>query len=206
MTSISSSMSSLSGYACMQSASRPKPGGAKPDFSKIDTDGSGGLDKSELQAMLNQRASDTGSTEAIDSDELFSRLDADADGSITEQELKDGMKPPSRPAGEQGWGAMGMSTSDFAGMAGPGGMPPPPPGGAGGPPPLSSLDSDDDGSITQEEFGSIDSDGDNSISQAEASSFDQQMQALFARFASSQYAAVSQSYPDSGSTTLSVVA
>lgn len=122
-------MSSVSGYAGMQSAGRPKPCGPKPDFSKIDTDGSGGLDKSELQSMLSQRATDTGSTEAIDTDELFSRLDADADGSITEQELKDGMKPPSRPVGEQGWGAMGMSTSDFAGMAGPGGMPPPPPGG-----------------------------------------------------------------------------
>lgn len=168
MTTISSGISSSSGWGSMPP--RTEGRGGKPSFSNIDADSSGGLDQTELQAMLDkgpkgaQRSDGTSSTAASGStatEALFSQLDADGDGSLTEAELDQGMKPPERNSHSDqnnAFASMGMDTQGFAAMMG-GGMgmggmppPPPPPEGASGAS-LSDLDSDSDGSITASEFG-----------------------------------------------------
>ena len=157
MSTISGSMSSVSSYSYSSMPSRME-GRGKPDFSKIDTDSSGGLDQTELKAMLEKGPK---GVNGPSSDDLFSTLDSDGDGSVTESELKSGMKPP--PNDEQvqqsGWGSMGMDTQAFASMMG---APPPPPSGGQGmsiTDAINSLDSDDDASITSAEFGITEADG-----------------------------------------------
>lgn len=105
-------------------------------FAKVDTDGNGSIDQSELaslmQAMSARHAhgadsgasdssgtsSDTAASTATSttadtaSSDLFAKLDTDGDGKLTQAEFDAG-----RPSGPHGAG----------------GMPPPPPGGMGGP-------------------------------------------------------------------------
>lgn len=195
MTTISSGISGSSSWGGMQPP-RMEGRGGKPSFSKIDTDGSGGLDKTELQSMLDkgpQGVQGSGST-----DDLFSKLDSDDDGSISQSELDTGMKPPGRDDSnsQNGFGSMGMDTQSFAsmmggnmggnmgGMNGMGGMPPPPPPPSGddsGGFSLSALDSDQNGSITKSEFGLSSTSSSNSTSSTSSStsSTDEAQQALF---------------------------
>ena len=96
-------------------------------FAKVDADGSGGVDKTELQGMLDHIAEKSG-TSLGTADDLFTKLDTNGDGSIGKDELADGMKslmpPPSstvgfaQQRGGDGDGDDGMSCK------------PPPPGGA----------------------------------------------------------------------------
>lgn len=190
MTTISSGISGSSSWGGMQPP-RMEGRGGKPSFSKIDTDGSGGLDKTELQSMLDkgpQGVQGSGST-----DDLFSKLDSDGDGSVSQSELDTGKKPPGRDdsSSQNGFGSMGMDTQSFAammgggmgGMNGMGGMPPPPPPPSGddsGGFSLSALDSDQDGSITKSEFGlSSTSSSSEASSASSTSSTDEAQQALF---------------------------
>ncbi len=181
-------------------------------------------------------------------DELFSQIDTDGSGSISADELKTAMQP--RDAGSStstrsstssdtatsanSLSGMGLNTQDFASMMGGGMPPPPPPGGMGGPggpggmPDLSSLDSDDDGSISMSEFGlsdegtstatteaateassssteglqdlfkAIDGDGDGSLSSTEVNDFEKKLRALFD---SMQQMGASASSPSSSETT-----
>lgn len=68
-------------------------------FSKVDTDSSGGVDKTELQSLIDDVAKKSGITNSSSTDELFSKMDANSDGSLTADELGKGMKeilpPPS---------------------------------------------------------------------------------------------------------------
>lgn len=93
-------------------------------FAKVDSDGSGAVDGTELQAMLDKLSERSG--QSIGSaDELLSKMDSNGDGSLDADELDGGMKsllpPPS-------------STMAFAGQRA-GGAGGPPDGGHGGPPP-----------------------------------------------------------------------
>ncbi len=209
MTTISSGISGTSNWGGMQPPRMEGRGGGKPSFSSIDTDGSGGLDKTELQAMIDKgprgaqatqatqatQGSSTDSavsTNGVSTDDLFSKLDTDGDGSISQTELDKGMKPPGQDGnGQNAFGGMGMDTQGFAAMMGSGmggmmgGMPPPPPPGDGGGFSLSQLDSDQDGSITKAEFGLSDSSSSsstsssNTSSSSSTSSTDDTQQALF---------------------------
>ncbi|MDE2592654.1 MAG: EF-hand domain-containing protein [Burkholderiales bacterium] len=207
MSTISSSMSSMGAYGGYGNygggRAQHMEGRGKPDFSKIDTDGSGGLDQTELKAMLEKGPQ---SANGVNASDMFSKLDTDGDGSVTESELKSGLKPPSNDDQVQqgGWGAMGMDTQSFAsmmggGMSGMGPMQGPPP-----PPPnddqsssisdaINSLDSDGNGSVSSSEFGisssdtnstqkalfdSIDTDKDGSLSTKETNAFQDQIKAL----------------------------
>lgn len=186
MTTISSGISGSSSWGGMQPP-RMEGRGGKPSFSKIDTDGSGGLDKTELQSMLDKGPQGVQGSSATD--DLFSKLDSDGDGSISQSELDTGMKPPGRDDSnsQNGFGSMGMDTQSFAsmmgGMNGMGGMPPPPPPPSGddsGGFSLSALDSDQDGSITKSEFGlSGGSSTSGTSSTSTTSSSDEAQQALF---------------------------
>jgi Ca2+-binding EF-hand superfamily protein len=61
-------------------------------FNKLDVNGDGGIDQSELGDFLDYVSSATGSTTQTDSSQLFKTLDADGDGAISKQELTDGAK------------------------------------------------------------------------------------------------------------------
>lgn len=96
-------------------------------FAKVDSDGSGAVDGSELQAMLGKMSERSGQSLGS-ADELLSKMDSNGDGSLDADELDGGMKsllpPPS-------------STLEFAGQrtGNAGGAGGPPGGGHGGPPP-----------------------------------------------------------------------
>lgn len=124
-------------------------------FAKVDSDGSGGVDATELAAMLEH----TG--QSGDSAELLKKMDSDSDGSLSSDELRQGMRelmppPASTLDFAQSRGAANDEDDPFAALdadgdgqlsraefeagqsqqtRGPGGPGGPPPG-AGGPPPV----------------------------------------------------------------------
>lgn len=111
--------------------SRPaRGGGGQGDdlFGKVDTDGSGQLNETELQSMLDTMTQNRpGSTQSSDgtgdtpsASELLAQWDADGNGELSETELE-----ASRPS-DTGGGQSGGTESVG------GGRPPPPPGGGGG--------------------------------------------------------------------------
>ena len=61
-------------------------------FSKLDVNGDGGVDESELNDFLSYASSATGSTAATGSAELFDSIDSDGDGNISKTEMSDGVK------------------------------------------------------------------------------------------------------------------
>lgn len=180
MTTISSGISGAGNWGGMPP--RTEGRGGKPDFSKIDADGSGGLDQSELQSMLDKgpggawrsegsaAASGAGSSgsasSATTTETLFAQLDSDGDGSISETELDTGMKPPGHggEGGHNAFAGMGMDTQGFAAMMG---------GGMQG---MGERDSD---SAQQALFSMIDGDSSGALSTEELSSFQDKMKALF---------------------------
>ncbi len=90
-----SNMSNLTGISSASSAWSPSStsGSKRMDklFGKVDTDGNGTVDKSELQGLFDKIAQKTGGT-ALSADALFSKIDTNGDGSISKDELAAGMK------------------------------------------------------------------------------------------------------------------
>lgn len=137
-------------------------------FARVDADGSGGIDKTELADMLAkiQKHGGTGTTgSTLSADDALEKLDANADGSLDADEmegLRDLMPPPS-------------STMAFAqGRTGGAGGPRPPP------PPDEGSETEDDAvgeltdmikSLTQ----AIDGDGDSRLGDDEVASFAQKL-------------------------------
>ncbi len=111
-------------------------------FQKADADGSGGVDATELQTLLDKAAKKTGTSSDSSTTELLSKSDGNKDGSLSSAELDSVMKsmfpPPS-------------STQDFLRTRGSGSA--------------SSSQSTDD------LFGKIDSDSSGGISKSELQSF-----------------------------------
>ena len=111
-------------------------------FQKADADGSGGVDATELQTLLDKAAKKTGTSSDSSATELLSKADGNKDGSLSSGELDSVMKsmfpPPS-------------STQDFLRTRGSGSA--------------SSSQSTDD------LFGKIDSDSSGGISKTELQSF-----------------------------------
>jgi hypothetical protein len=162
------------------------PGGMDPSkmkedlFAKVDADGSGAVDKTELQGML-QAVAGTGTTS--NTADVFSTMDADGNGSLTADELDSGMKSLMPPPADTVAFAQSRSGSEP-----PQGPPPP-----GGPPPGASasasdstdpLDTNGDGTVSAQEkaagelatamsqlFDAVDSDGDSTISSSERDTF-----------------------------------
>lgn len=60
-------------------------------FTKLDSNGDGGIDKTELSDFMSFAAQSSG-TQATDGAALFSSIDSDGDGAITQTELSDGAK------------------------------------------------------------------------------------------------------------------
>lgn len=175
MTTISSGISSAGDWGDM-----PPPrmdgrgGGQKPSFSSLDTDGSGGLDKTEFTASIEkgprgaqsaQGTQGSSGTSSTSMDDLFSKLDTDGDSGISQSELDAGMKPPGRDGqgSQNAFGNMGMDTQRFALMMVSGAS-------------SSSTSSTDD---AQAVFDLIDSDRSGDLSKSEVSSVLDKMKALF---------------------------
>ena len=158
-------------------------------FSKVDTDSSGGVDKTELQAMMTDMASKTGTTASTVSDTQFAKIDADSDGSLSSDELGNGLKdilpPPTTMDFAQSRSDDGKSTQGADGAP-----PPPPPSAASDSSSASSttydpLDTNQDGVVSLSErlagstktdpvaelMKAIDTDGDNKISSSETDAF-----------------------------------
>lgn len=76
---------------------RPSP---EEMFAELDTDASGSLDESELQAMID-RMSGKMDAEAPSASEMLSRLDTDGDGAVSAAELEAG-RPQGPPPGAGG--------------------------------------------------------------------------------------------------------
>jgi Ca2+-binding EF-hand superfamily protein len=128
-------------------------------FSKIDTDGSGGISADELKTALQSR-----------SDAASGAASSTASSSSTGSD-----------ASANSLSAMGLSTQDFAAMLG---LPPPPPPpqdetSAVGGSTDTSTDSTASAQDAQEILKMLDSDGDGSVSKSEVNSFQQKMKALF---------------------------
>lgn len=111
-------------------------------FAKVDTDSSGGVDKSELGSMMADVAKKTGVTNSASSDELFSKMDSNSDGSLSSDELDQGMQSIMPPP---------PSTMDFAQSR-------------------SDSGTSSTGSSGDDLFGKVDTDGDGSVSEAEMKS------------------------------------
>lgn len=58
-------------------------------FGKMDADGNGSIERSELSSFIDQVSSQTGATASSSSDDVFATLDGDGDGSISAAELED---------------------------------------------------------------------------------------------------------------------
>lgn len=172
ISGISSASSAWSGMSTMR-GHRP-PGGMDPAkmFAKVDADGSGGVDKSELQSLLDDVTQKTGVSNSTSTDELFSQIDSNGDGNLSQDELGEGMKSIMPPP---------PSTMDFAQSR-----------SGSGDDLFGKLDTDDSGAVSQEElqalldkvasdhgtdstsassgsdmFAKLDTDGNGSLSQAE---------------------------------------
>nr|WP_315478602.1 EF-hand domain-containing protein [uncultured Rhodoferax sp.] len=139
-------------------------------FAKVDTDGSGGVDQTELGSMLSKISAKTGASVG-DAKELFTQMDSNSDGSLSSDELDAGMQtlmppPPSTMefAQSRGMGGSGGSQDDL----------------------FAKVDTDGDGSVSQDElqvltdkikedtgqdvsqdFAKLDTDGDGQLSQTE---------------------------------------
>lgn len=145
-----SSIGSISGAGSAwygASAVRPTRPPSGPDpaeaFAKVDTDGSGSVDATELQSLLDkvpaQNGSDTTTASATDT---LKKFDSNSDGSLSEEELDQGMKSL-MPAPS--------STVDFARQHGGGGPPPAAGAGAGASQSYDPLDTNQDGVVSPQE-------------------------------------------------------
>lgn len=148
MSSIGSISSGSSAWASASAVRNMRPPSGPPDpaemFAKVDTDGSGGVDQAELQSLLDKvskQGSTADSTAATSAADTFNQFDIDGDGSLSQDELGEGMKSL-MPAPS--------STVEFAQARG---------GEACGPPPPASdastsydpLDTNQDGVVSAQE-------------------------------------------------------
>jgi Ca2+-binding EF-hand superfamily protein len=107
-------------------------------FAKVDSDGSGSVDSTELQSMLDHVAQKSGQT-AGDATQMLSQMDGNGDGSLSQDELGQGMKDLMPPPSD---------TMAFAQRRGGG-------GGDSAQDLLSALDTDQSGEVSSSEMQTL---------------------------------------------------
>ena len=163
MSSISNVSGSSNAWASQRSAMQTRM------FAKVDTDSSGSVNASELQTMLDDVSQHTGVSFQKTAQELLTAMDGNSDGSLSSDELAQGMQSIMPPP---------PSTMDFAQAR----------NGAqeGSDDLFAKVDTDGDGSVSKTEmsdfvakmgknadsssddkFAKLDTDADGSLSQAE---------------------------------------
>lgn len=112
---MSSSIGSIGGLGnnnyLFQMNARPMQQRQDDLFSKIDSDSSSGIDKTEFSAFAKKLSQDSGNS--IDVDDVFSTYDTDGDGSLSTEELKSFMKdnaPSPPPPGQMQQAASAYGT------------------------------------------------------------------------------------------------
>ena len=84
-------------------------------FAKVDTDSSGSVDKAELKTMLSEISQKTGTSVGSDTEATFTKMDSNADGNLSSDELGKGMQslmpPPSTMDFAQSRSADGASSA-----------------------------------------------------------------------------------------------
>ena len=153
MTTISGAGSSAWSSISNLRPARP-PGGMDPTkmkaelFAKVDADGSGTVDKTELQGMLDATVNKSGGTTTSAAD-VFANIDSDGNGSLSADELDQGMKRLMPPPAD---------TLEFAQSRGaacsPNGPPPGPPSAASDASSSAAtdpLDTNEDGTVSAQE-------------------------------------------------------
>lgn len=185
-------VSSISGYssASAMAMTRPDPSQmASKLFSRLDSKGQGFIEQSDLQSAFSQVFGNASSSQANDaSSQLFSALDGDSNGKVTESEFSTGVQKLAEALDSQAFssrmgGAGGMGTA--------GGMPPPPPPGGGQDDAgftkdqlqsqlqeIGSTDSKRSSLISSvvENFDKADTNGDGKVSATEAMAYEQSTQ------------------------------
>jgi EF-hand domain pair len=178
MSTISAIGSSASAWPAMGSPGRMK----EKLFAKVDADGSGSVDKTELQGLLDKVAGKSGAA-ASNAEDLFSSIDSNGDGSLDADELDQGMKSLMPPPSDTLAFAQSRGAVDGA-------RPPPPPSGScsddssGASTTTDPLDTNEDGTVSAQERAAgelaevmktltkaMDSDGDQKVSSSERDSF-----------------------------------
>ena len=119
-------------------------------FAKTDTDGSSGVDSTELQTLMDKVSERTGVTNTRTAADLVTELDADSNGSLDADELKNGIASI----------VPLPSTVEFSQTRGAGGPPP------GGPPPAGAAEAASGGDSTT--YDPLDTNKDGIVSAAEA--------------------------------------
>ncbi|MDA0190040.1 MAG: EF-hand domain-containing protein [Proteobacteria bacterium] len=126
-----SSIGSVSSYSPQNAGGayghpRPDPARLAEDlFSRLDTKGQGYIEKSDLESAFAGISLSGSGSDSASVDEVFSQLDGDGDGKVTQDEMTSSMQKLAEELDSQ-FDQMRMA-SGMNGMGGPGGMPPPPP-------------------------------------------------------------------------------
>lgn len=123
--SMSSSYSTMTTSMGAHRAHRPDPSKmASQLFSQLDTSNKGYIEKSDLQSALDSASSSSSTSGTNSADALFSKLDGDGDGKVTQDEMSSGLKQLADELDSQ-FSQMRMQGGGPMGQAG--GMPPLPP-------------------------------------------------------------------------------
>ena len=194
-------------------------------FAKVDSDGSGNVDQTELTTMLNHISQKTGAS-FDDAAKVFTSMDANSDSSLSSDELDSGMKSLMQAQSStvdfaQARKSGGSPDGDEGGPRGAGGPPPgPPPSGAatGGSSSVSSsttydpLDTNQDGTVSLAErlagsvksdpvqalFKAIDSDNNGKVSSSESDAFAKKLTDLVSQAADDSSTATTASTSSQG--------
>lgn len=135
------STAALSGTACR--GSRDPQAMQEKLFNKLDVNGDGGIDETELGQFLDFASSASGGTSQTDSATLLKSLDSDGNGSVSKTELADGAKSLFDQLRSQ----LMSSSSESQGVQ----RPEPPDAKEM----FSKMDSNTDGSISEDELGAF---------------------------------------------------
>ena len=114
-------------------------------FAKVDTDSSGGIDKTELQNLIDDVAKKTGVANSTSTDDLFSKMDSNGDGSLSKDELGKGMKDILPPPSTMDFAQSRTSDTNSTNSKGDG----------DGDDLFGKIDTDGNGSVSKEELQSL---------------------------------------------------